>query len=111
VIFVEVRLGWSGEDTRPRPDGDLSKRPWVKFDITVQEADLARLCREHGIDPGALTPDEAYMLAAVECEKYVIITSGRYTPGQNQAEQLQANRLQFDGVIARIKSAHAVTGS
>jgi hypothetical protein len=76
-----------------------------KFDVSLDEADLVRMCNEYGIvpDPPNLTTLQAWLLLTLEAERFVLVQSPKY--GRDMAKvvtQIQANREQFANILVEV---------
>ncbi|SRR5712692_829015 len=89
---MEVRQGVSTEYGKQR------------FDITLDETDLVRLCNEYGVmDPSNLTTVQVYLLLTLEAERFCLVQAPKM--GQAAAsvvKQIRANREQFAGLLAEM---------
>lgn len=79
-----------------------------RFTITLTEADLERLLRQHA--PGQqisaldLPEETAYSLLDLEAERYELVQSPKFGEPQESAEaRLRANRVQFATQWAAVK--------
>lgn len=94
---MEVRMGIST---------DYAKE---KFDITLDEADLARLCGEHDISDSqanAMTVAQVFLLLSKEAERYVLVQAPKFgRPAEQVQEQLAQNREDFAKILVSVKGA------
>ncbi len=78
---MRVRQGWSGE-TAPSQ--------WTKFDVAVDETDLARILARAGLpDDTPVTTKTAYVLLSTEAE--ILLITARMRWADLPAEQARAD--------------------
>jgi hypothetical protein len=98
---MEVRQGISTDYAKER------------FDISLDETDLARLALEFGIEVyqvRELTTLQACKLLTLDAERFVLIQAPKY--GRDTAvvrEQLRSNREQFAHALATLKGTELET--
>jgi hypothetical protein len=71
----------------------------------LDETDLSRLASEYGIaqTPEQLPTREAYMLLALEAERFVLVQAPKYgRPVESVKAQIRSNREQFASVLAAV---------
>jgi hypothetical protein len=78
-----------------------------KFDVSLDETDLARLANEYGFygspSENGLTTLQAWVLLTLEAERFVLVQSPKY--GRDMAQvvtQIQANREQFATILVEV---------
>jgi hypothetical protein len=91
---MEIRVGWATEYGRS------------KFDVSVDETDLARLCREHGISSSfaeKIVPAEAFQLLLTQANWFSEAEAWRITPDTSPDKASRA------ALRDRYKDAHLRT--
>lgn len=87
-------------------DGIATQYAAEKFDITLDETDLARMGHEYGFEVAALTSDQAYLLLTLQAHRYVLVQAPKYGREHAVASQGIHDVLeQMAGVLAGIKGS------
>lgn len=74
-----------------------------KFDVTLDEVDLARLGAEYGFDPASLSLDQVYLVLTLEANRYVLVQAPKLgRPVEDVRAQLRSNREEFAVLLSTI---------